>query len=513
MKLPSLLDKLYSYNPHLYGNKENDFNLETVRLFSKGQTFFDSSILYLSDSCILPNENQRGNFTLICHGKAQDFDKYKNSSFTLIYLDNVDSYQDLFNNVQEVLSKSNELNNKINIMTNSLLENKGLQYLVDSCSKILEVPVFVVDLQHKYLAISYDGYEDNEFVKEELQSGYISENGVKLINKYKLDENISKNNKPYYFDNPIYKKRMLINSITIQSIEIGHVMILESKRKFDSIDSELLNHFAKLLGIELQKNNIFTNNKGVMYSYILADLLKNPSINTNSIIKRLNILGYKIKENFYILSIPLLDYNLSDTNLEVIINQIRNILIGSIYVIYEGYLIFLITREKYKGFSDYELEQLTYFLDSNNLKAGISNFFNKLGDISKFHKQAVQATQMGMKLQDPSPIYYYSDYYLYQMLDVCEQNNLHINLLIHPGLMQLYFYDQDKDTDLVTTLKEYLLYPSQPSKIAENLHIHKNTLLYRMSKIKSITNCNFEFGQDLMSFALSFKIMEYLDMI
>ena len=54
--------------------------------------------------------------------------------------------------------------------------------------------------------------------------------------------------------------------------------------------------------------------------------------------------------------------------------------------------------------------------------------------------------------------------------------------------------------------------PSSSSEVAKILHINKNTLLYRMGKIKEITNCDFISGDDFMAVNLSFKIMDYLHM-
>ena len=99
------------------------------------------------------------------------------------------------------------------------------------------------------------------------------------------------------------------------------------------------------------------------------------------------------------------------------------------------------------------------------------------------------------------------------MLELYEKEDSEIRFLIHPGLMKLYFYDQEKNTDFMVTLREYLTHPGQPAKIAENLHIHKNTLLYRMGKIKEITDCDFIEGEDFMNFNLSVRIMRYLGMI
>lgn len=513
MELKTLLNKLTCYTFKQYGEPKNECDLQTVRLYENGQNSFDPSALYLTDTSFLPSETQSGHFVIFCYGTPIDFSKYEQSTFTLVFFDHIASYQHFFNTLQAHLTEVQQITAGMHIMVNALISEKGLQYLVDTAAKIFCNPLYVIDLQHKYLAISSGIFPNNDFFQMENKAGYISEEGLKFIRKNKIDEKVRKNNTPYYFVNPLIGQGMLIDVIQIQGIEVGHIMLQEAEHAFNEFDSDLFHRFSKLVSMELQKDTVFANNKGVMYSYFLADLLKNPNVNTSLVKKRLEALGYKLKEDLYIIVIPSISYHTTELRLEVIIQHIRTIFVGCIYVIYEDTIVFLISRNKYQGLQPFELEQFTSFLTANQLKAGISNFFNHLEDAHRFYKQAVDSVKLGLQLKDDSPIFYYRDYYIYQMLKIYEKTDKEIRFLIHPGLMQLYQYDQEKRTEFMYTLKEYLIHPGQPSVVADHLHIHKNTLLYRMGKIKEITHCEFNEGEDFMSFGLSFKIMEYLHMI
>ena len=96
------------------------------------------------------------------------------------------------------------------------------------------------------------------------------------------------------------------------------------------------------------------------------------------------------------------------------------------------------------------------------------------------------------------------------MLELYEKEDSEIRFLIHPGLMKLYFYDQEKNTDFMTTLREYLTQPGQPAKIAENLHIHKNTLQYRISKLKETTGLDVRKPTESPALYLAYSIAEEL---
>ena len=85
--------------------------------------------------------------------------------------------------------------------------------------------------------------------------------------------------------------------------------------------------------------------------------------------------------------------------------------------------------------------------------------------------------------------------------------------MLFRSLMKLYLYDQQKNAELIVTLKEYLHHPGQTSLAAKNLHIHKNTLLYRLGKIKELTGCDLEVGEDYMNLNLSLMIMKYLGIV
>lgn len=513
MELLTLLHKLENYGPKVYGSQNYGQDLQTVRLLVCGQTSFDSSVLYITDSTRLPRPEQCGDFTVICIGNREDFSTYADITYTLVCLSCDVSFQEMFNTIQMQITEVQQITAGMHIMVNALFSNKGLQYLVDTASKVFGNPVYVVDLQKKYLAISSGVFSDNTFLHAENAAGYISDEGMNFIRSQKLDEKVRNSDSPYYFHNTLCDESMLIDAVLMQEIEVAHIMVQESEHPFNEFDHVLLHRFAQLVSMELQKDSTFNQNKEVMYSYFLADLIKNPDVNTGYVRDRLRLLGYNLKEDLYILVIPSNSYHAAKIRLEVIVAQVRNILVGSIYVIYEDCIVFLISKERYKGFSQFEVKRLTEFLSANNLKAGISNFFGHLEDTKRFYQQALQAVNMGMKLKKSDAVFYYQDYYLYQMFENSEKTDPEIRFLIHPGLMSLYNYDHEKSTDFISTLQEYLVHPGQPAIVAENLHVHKNTLLYRMKKIKEITHCNFDEGVDYMNFALSFRIMEYLHML
>jgi sugar diacid utilization regulator len=515
------------YHYQSYGNLDLNLDLIYARILTDRTLPYTTSTLYIAPADLLPEPDMGSPAVIFYLGGPLNPDAYKDSMFQIVTFEPDISPGQLMNLVLECLTEIQQITAGMHILVNALFSGNGLQYLVDTATNLFGNPIYVIDLQHKYLAMSAGIVPDNIFFNEERSTGYISTAGIQYIAKKNLNEKIRDCRHAYYHYNELIEKAMLIDVVEIQGIEIGHVMMLESEHAFHDFDKEFFHRFSKLISMELQKDSAFRRNKGVMYSYFLADLIKHPSKDTNEIRNRLHAMGYHLKETFYIIVIPSVGTT-SDLKREVILERLRYILSGSIYVIYENTIVFLISRDMDQHLNDYEMKQLETYLTANGLKAGISNFFRNLEDTALFYQQAVSSVLLGVKLKDSSSIYYFRDYYLYEMLESYElqspppmssaihygkKTKSRLQFLIQPGLMKLYLYDKDHGTDFIDTLIEFLRTPGQPSIIAETLHIHKNTLLYRMGKIRQITGCDFAEGEEYMNYNLSIKIMKYLQMI
>ncbi len=501
------------YHYHTHGNCQLNPDLIYIRFLTDKYRSYSTSILYMTNTDLLPETDMDSPIIIFCLGHLTDHRIYENSNFQIVFFEPDISQGELMNFILECLTEVQQITAGMHILVNALFSGNGLQYLIDTATDLFGNPIYVIDLQHKYLAMSAGIIPENIFFNEESATGYISTTGIQYILKNKLNEKVRDANHALYHYNKLIQRKMLIAAVNIQNIEIGHVMMLESEHDFRTFDKEFFHRFSKLISMELQKDSAFRRNKGVMYSYFLSDLIKHPSKNTNEIRNRLKIMGHDLQETFYIIAIPSVGHSTSDLGMEVILERMQLILSKGIYVIYEDTIVFLISRKLEQNLSEYEMKQLESFLKANNLKAGVSNFFQNLEETSLFYQQAVSSVFLGLKLDTSESIYYFSDYYLYKMLENYEKGDSQIRLLIQPGLMKLYLHDKEHGTDFMETIMEYLRHPGQPAIIAENLHIHKNTLLYRMGKIKQITGCNFVEGEEYMNYNVSVKIMKYLNMI
>lgn len=79
---------------------------------------------------------------------------------------------------------------------------------------------------------------------------------------------------------------------------------------------------------------------------------------------------------------------------------------------------------------------------------------------------------------------------------------------VEKNIGSLIYIDRNSDSDLLNTLSCYISHNMSISETADNLFIHRNTLHYRLEKIKKLLNTDLENMDDLVTIKLALSIYE-----
>ena len=74
------------------------------------------------------------------------------------------------------------------------------------------------------------------------------------------------------------------------------------------------------------------------------------------------------------------------------------------------------------------------------------------------------------------------------------------------SLGKVYEHDQLHGTRYIVTLEHYFFHHLNISETAKALFIHRNTLIYRIEKIKEILNTDLKNSEELLKIQLALKI-------
>ena len=75
--------------------------------------------------------------------------------------------------------------------------------------------------------------------------------------------------------------------------------------------------------------------------------------------------------------------------------------------------------------------------------------------------------------------------------------------LLHPALEALEIYDEKNQTELRVTLSAYLRHERNQLEAARDLHVHPNTMRYRLSRIREVAGLTLEDAEELKYLRLS----------
>ena len=76
----------------------------------------------------------------------------------------------------------------------------------------------------------------------------------------------------------------------------------------------------------------------------------------------------------------------------------------------------------------------------------------------------------------------------------------------HPKMKYLMDYDIEHDSQLAYSLYMYLIYERNSAAASEAMFVHRNTLNYRLTKIDSLVQINYQDPQERQYLVLSYEI-------
>lgn len=140
------------------------------------------------------------------------------------------------------------------------------------------------------------------------------------------------------------------------------------------------------------------------------------------------------------------------------------------------------------------------------VRAGISANDTGLCSLSGSYKKALALLHIAER-QDKSVVSYGS-IGLYQLLLEIEDQKV-MKSFYEEKLGQLEAYDRKNRTDFLLTLKQYLENNGSIQEVAKETFVHRNTINYKIKKIKEILQCDLTY-QDGLKLLLALYIRELL---
>ena len=119
-------------------------------------------------------------------------------------------------------------------------------------------------------------------------------------------------------------------------------------------------------------------------------------------------------------------------------------------------------------------------------------------------REAEQALLLGRQLLDTSRVLDFSDLGVYRLL-VLLRESPELWEFYRTTLASLADYDHRQGAELLKTLEAFFTNLGNLARTAEALHVHRNTLLYRLDRIGEISGLNLDDSEDRLALWIALK--------
>ena len=145
--------------------------------------------------------------------------------------------------------------------------------------------------------------------------------------------------------------------------------------------------------------------------------------------------------------------------------------------------------------------------DGVRLICGISDGATRPDDVPRLFREAQNAVEIGCRITRFGPVVSYSELGIYRLLlQVGDERQL--SLFAEETLGPLIRYDATHKLELVHTLSVFLNQRESLKQAARRLHVHANTVTYRLQRIEQLTPLNLSNPDDRLLAHVAVKILE-----
>ena len=352
--------------------------------------------------------------------------------------------------------------------------------MADITSRIFENPVMVLDSEFRFVTTAgYDTPESRAIAFDETGSDKLSLNA---LNQFlgAMDLQIDRTD-PIKID--IGEHSVLSYNLFDFDEYAGSLTVEYRNRPYAPGDEPLIRLFAHYLMLAMKQHTQFMSSNHSILRKTFRDLLHDMPVSAENR-ARLEQMGLPELWRCIVLQ-P--DDRLAKLPASYLCDQLEALFPGSVAYYYDASIVAFLSAERFEGNEDARrgfLQLLEEKFDLSRLNVGISAAFSDLYEAHSHYAQACIALEDGA-IFDPDESFYFFENYALEELIINAPGEHSLELYYSDGLKRLFEHDENSATSYIETLRVYLRNNMNVTATANELYIHRSTLLERLSRIQA----------------------------
>jgi Purine catabolism regulatory protein-like family. len=431
-----------------------------------------------------------------------------NADFTIINLKTKSPYADIINSVltKIVHDQSEFLNNILLIhekLTEAVLTDDSTSTFLEKLSNMVDIPIILLD-NNMNVIFSKSGKD-------------ISKDLNRVVLKHLTGPDKDKTG--IYEDQYGQAKAFIITPLSVKGDVRGYIVMISDKNMqvMNAMTAEMA---ATVIAIQYLKQDLIEENNKRIEGNFLYDLLSGNFVDEYLVIERAKKLGWVVYRKYFNIVVVvyqrsynlLLDkknYNVNERIFKEI-NEVLDSLDGVKTALFSDYIIIFCPGELYEKASVMcgRIEKIfANKFPQVEFSIGVGRPEENLLKVSGSYREAMESLKIGEKLWGKGRTYLFDDVGVYKILAKLTGDD-DAKEYILSKLGPLIEYDKKYRSQLIRTFKEFLDNRMNIKKTADKLYIHRNTLIYRIDKIKELLGTELNDEEEVFGYHMALKLMD-----
>lgn len=479
--------------------KDNSLSLHRPEFYTL-RSSFHAGALYLADA-VHPELESADGVSLILTGKAAE--NLHTQCPTIRILDTVSLFE-VANAVHRIFDTFDAWDK---ILLAALTKGGDLKAMFEASDHIFDNPLSLMNADYQILYLS------NKEKTQTIPPSAINEGEylpLSIVNDFKLDHlynEVRDAKEPFLYPPEVLPMPTLCMNFFNKGEFAARIVVLGVEREIIKSDYRLLAHLGSYVGQAYQALLEDTaRNQNTVHQY-MKHALSGENHETQGLVDAFALEGWKQDDKYLCVKIRPSQKDTHNLTLPYNCRQIESLFEGVYAIEHNEGISVLVNLSVLDKTPDEFFQDFVYFVREGYFVIGSSRKFNDLAAFPLFAWQANIALVVGMKRDPTCWTHKFNDCILDYFLKKCTED-LPAHMVYHEDLVKLVDYDSTHSSELFVSLRNYIFNNRNAAFTAQKMFIHRMTLLYRLDKIKKLTDLQWEKTEDYLYLLISFLLYE-----
>lgn len=383
-------------------------------------------------------------------------------------------------------------------------KTRSIDAVLDAASKRLGNSLIFCDMNFKIICSSVSIPVLDPLWEDNIKQGYCSYEFINAVKELDSVKNASQTTAAVEVTCSLSPYRKLSSKVFRNGVQVGFLLMIGADNAILPAYYEMLSTVSNVISytIDYYAPDLFEG--GSLYEQLLYDLLIGAP--SKDILPKLS--GLRFPSNMSVLFIRPTKY-LGRQHLKKYTTPKLKMLFPGTHVTYhKNGIAAIIPLKADTAIDAEELQILKDFSEEEQVRIGVSNSFSSIENFVSHYEQAYAALELGQDLNPEETVCHYIDYQVFDLFRAVKNPDI-LGRFCHPALAVLRQYDHKNNTHMYETLCIFLDNGCNIKLTSESLYIHRNSLAYRLDRIKEICEVDLEDVNTIFLLRLSFLIDSY----